>query len=69
MQSFWTRNEDGYMGGVELAFLSVSRSRDVALQYATVDSVGKPAILFEVRGLGMHTENVESGGNPIAESK
>jgi hypothetical protein len=45
---FWTVNEFGVSGGIEAAFMSTTRNRDVAMGYAK----GKTGLLFEMQ-MGM----------------
>ena len=44
---FWQPNSLRFRGGVEYAFLSATRDRDVALSYAT--SEGSAGIVFEIQ--------------------
>ena len=48
--NFWTPNEENVVGGVEYAFMSTTRRRAVALQYAQRSS--PIAIVFEIQ-MGM----------------
>ena len=50
-EQFWTPNEHGVMGGIELGFMSTTTERDVALMY--MQQSGKAAkMVFEIR-MGM----------------
>lgn len=42
---FWVPNEFGVKGGIESAFMSTTRDRNVALQYATEG----PGFVFEIQ--------------------
>jgi hypothetical protein len=48
-KSFWHADKQNIRGGVEPSFISVTRRRDVALDYASRGSVGN---IFEIR-MGM----------------
>ena len=43
---FWVPNEFNVRGGVEAAFMSTTRNRDVALDYAMSGKVG---LIFEIQ--------------------
>jgi hypothetical protein len=50
-EQFWTPNEHGVMGGIELGFMSTTTEREVALKY--MQQSGKAAkMVFEIR-MGM----------------
>jgi hypothetical protein len=49
-EAFWKPNEQNVKGGIELAFMSTTTNRNVALAYAKADN--KPSIVFEVQ-MGM----------------
>ena len=50
-EQFWTPNEHGVMGGIELGFMSTTTERDVALMY--MQQSGKATkMVFEIR-MGM----------------
>jgi NLR family CARD domain-containing protein 3 len=58
-ESFWRPNEQGVKGGIELAFMSTTFERGVAMKYAKSDS-GKPALVFEMQ-MGMVDRGAELG--------
>ena len=45
-EKFWAPNEDNIRGGVELAFMSTTLNREVAMHYAQADD--KPSVVFEI---------------------
>ena len=62
-EQFWTPNEHGVMGGIELGFMSTTTERDVALMY--MQQSGKAAkMVFEIR-MGMIDRGaVRTASNP-----
>lgn len=60
-EQFWSPNEHGVMGGIELGFMSTTTDRNVALGY--MRQSGKAAkMLFEVR-MGMIDRGAVSGAS------
>lgn len=57
---FMKPDEYGVRGGVDVAFMSTTSSRDVAVEYAKPKSVGKPSIIFEME-MGMVDRGAELG--------
>jgi hypothetical protein len=54
-EAFWKPNDQHVRGGIELAFMSTTTDRAVALNYAKGDAIkseGKPSIVFEMQ-MGM----------------
>ena len=50
---FWKPNEQNVRGGIELAFMSTTTDRDIALHYGgAANSLDKPSIVFEMQ-MGM----------------
>jgi hypothetical protein len=49
-EQFWSPNSMNVRGGIELAFMSTTTDRSVALEYARADD--KPSIVFEMQ-MGM----------------
>ena len=45
-EEFWAPNEDNIRGGVELAFMSTTLNREVALNYAQAENT--PSVVFEI---------------------
>ena len=62
-EQFWTPNEHGVMGGIELGFMSTTTEREVALKY--MQQSGKAAkMVFEIR-MGMIDRGaVRTASNP-----
>ena len=60
-EDFWTANDDGVMGGVDMAFMSTSTDRDVALDYMKMQDKKFNRILFEVRRTQTNTVSCRSG--------
>ena len=56
--NFWVANEQDVMGGIELAFMSTTFDRAVAMHYAS--QPGKPALVFEMQ-MGMIDRGCELG--------
>ena len=48
--AFWTPNNHNVRGGIELAFMSTTTDRSIAMNYARADD--KPSIVFEMQ-MGM----------------
>ena len=55
---FWTSNKQGVKGGIEMAFMSTTFDRSVAMSYASVP--GRPALVFEMQ-MGMIDRGAELG--------
>ena len=49
---FWTPNAHNVRGGIEVAFMSTTLDRRVALEYVSRPGDGRPSILFEIQ-MGM----------------
>jgi hypothetical protein len=66
-KQFWSPNEDGVMGGIELGFMSTTTDRNVALGYMR-QSNKAAKMLFEVR-MGMIDRGAVSGAWSNARSQ
>ena len=58
-ESFWRPNKQGVKGGIEMAFMSTTFERGVAMEYVKSDR-GKPALVFEMQ-MGMVDRGAELG--------
>ena len=63
---FWEPDEHGVCGGVDIAFMSTTLNRDVAMEYATAP--GKSSIIFEIE-MGMVDRGAELGWISQCESR
>jgi hypothetical protein len=57
-QQFWQRNDHGVRGGIELAFMSTTTDREVALLYAQPNRAGQCSMVFEIQ-MGMIDRGAE----------
>ena len=57
-ENFWEANAQNVKGGIELAFMSTTFDKSVAMHYAS--QPGKPAIVFEMQ-MGMIDRGAELG--------